>query len=158
MNFQFLMTLRNVDLQSANFGQFRQVLIKSQQVLFNSDNSDLIKGEHVIGKVSGASALILGITGTQSAFVKSTNEGNFIEGEEITFTESKVGGKINFATLGDKEISGNFILDSGQRLEMYDFGRLIRRQNAPEPSNRIKIFFDKFVINSEPILSRIDST
>ena len=115
----------------------------------NSDNSDLIKGEHVIGKVSGASALILGITGTQSAFVKSTNEGNFIEGEEITFTESKVGGKVNYATLGDKEISGNFILDSGQRLEMYDFGRLIRRQNAPEPSNRIKIFFDKFVINSE---------
>ena len=115
----------------------------------NSDNSDLIKGEHVIGKVSGASALILGITGTQSAFVKSTNEGNFIEGEEVTFTESKVGGKVNYATLGDKEISENFILDNGQRLEMYDFGRLIRKQNAPEPSNRIKVFFDKFVINSE---------
>ena len=32
---------------------------------------------------------------------------------------------------------------------MYDFGRLIRRQNSPEPSNRIKVFFDKFVINSE---------
>ena len=54
----------------------------------NSDNSDLIKGEHVIGKISGASALILGTTGTQSAFIKSTNEGNFIDGEEITFTES----------------------------------------------------------------------
>ena len=115
----------------------------------NSDNSDLIKGEHVIGKISGASALILGTTGTQSAFIKSTNEGNFIDGEEITFTESKVGGKIDYATLGDKEISANFILDSGQRLEMYDFGRLIRRQNAPEPSSRIKVFFDKFVINSE---------
>ena len=115
----------------------------------NADNSDLIKGESVIGKVSGASALILGTTGTQSAFVKSSNEGNFIEGEEIYFTESKVGGKVSSATLGDKEISANFILDNGQRLEMFDFGRLVRRQGAPEPSRRIKVFFDKFVINSE---------
>jgi hypothetical protein len=115
----------------------------------NADNSDLIKGESVIGKVSGASALILGTTGTQSAFIVSSNEGNFIEGEEISFTESKVGGKISSATLGDKEISANFILDNGQRAEFYDFGRLIRRQGAPEPSGRIKVFFDKFVINSE---------
>ena len=40
-------------------------------------------------------------------------------------------------------------MDNGQRAEFYDFGRLIRRQNAPEPSGRIKVFFDKFVINSE---------
>ena len=115
----------------------------------NANNSDLIKGESVIGKVSGASALILGTTGTQSAFIKSSNEGNFIEGEEIYFTESKVGGKINSLTLGDKEISANFILDNGQRAEFYDFGRLVRRQGAPEPSARIKVFFDKFVINSQ---------
>ena len=93
--------------------------------------------------------MILGTTGTQSAFIVSSNEGNFIEGEEISFTESKVGGKISSATLGDKEISGNFILDNGQRAEFYDFGRLIRRQGAPEPSGSIKVFFDKFVINSE---------
>ena len=115
----------------------------------NANNTDLIKGESVIGKVSGASALVLGITGTQSVFVKSSNEGNFIEGEEITFTESQVGGKISSATLGDKEISSNFVLDNGQRAEFYDFGRLVRRQGSPEPSGRIKVFFDKFVINSE---------
>ena len=115
----------------------------------NANNSDLIKGESVIGKISGASALILGITGTLSAFIRNSNEGNFIEGEEIYFTESGVGGKISSVTLGDKEISANFILDNGQRAEFYDFGRLIRRQNAPEPSSTIKVFFDKFVINSE---------
>ena len=93
--------------------------------------------------------MILGITGTLSAFIRNSNEGNFIEGEEIYFTESGVGGKISSATLGDKEISANFILDNGQRAEFYDFGRLIRRQNAPEPSSTIKVFFDKFVINSE---------
>ena len=115
----------------------------------NANNTDLIKGESVIGKVSGASALVLGITGTQSVFIKSSNEGNFIEGEEITFTESQVGGKISSATLGDKEISSNFVLDNGQRAEFYDFGRLVRRQGSPEPSGRIKVFFDKFIINSE---------
>ena len=115
----------------------------------NSNNTDLIKGESVIGKVSGASALILDTTGTQSAFIRSSNEGNFIEGEEISFTESQVTGKISSASLGDKEISSNFILDNGQRAEFYDFGRLVRRQGAPEPSGRLKVFFDKFVINSE---------
>ena len=115
----------------------------------NADNSDLIKGESVVGKVSGASALILGTSGTQSAFIKTSNEGNFIQGEEVTFTESGILGKISSATLGDKEISSNFVLDNGQRLEMFDFGRLVRKQGTPEPSGRIKVFFDKFVINSE---------
>ena len=115
----------------------------------NADNSDLVKGESVIGKISGASALILGITGTQTAFVTSSNEGNFIEGEEITFTESKVGGKVSSSTFGDKEVSSNFILDNGQRAEFYDFGRLVRRQGSPEPSGKLKVFFDRFTINSE---------
>ena len=65
----------------------------------NANNSDLIKGESVIGKVSGASALILGITGTLSAFIRNSNEGNFIEGEEIYFTESGVGGKISLSLI-----------------------------------------------------------
>ena len=115
----------------------------------NADNTDLVKGESVIGKVSGASALILGVTGTQSAFIVSSNEGNFIEGEEVTFTESKVGGKVNQLILGDKEVSNNFRLDNGQRAEFYDFARLIRTRNSPEPGGRIKVFFDKFIIDSE---------
>ncbi len=115
----------------------------------NSNNTDIIKGEYFIGKVSGASALVLGITGTQSAFVVSRNNENFIDGEEITFTESNVLGKITALTLGDKEISDNFTLDNGQRQEFYDFARLIRNQGSPEPSGRIKVFFDKFTLDSE---------
>jgi len=115
----------------------------------NSNNSDLIRGESVIGKVSGASALILGTTGTQSAFIVSRNSENFIDGEEITFTESNVLGKITALTLGDKEVTNNFTLDNGQRQEFYDFSRLIRNQGSPEPSGRIKVFFDKFTIASD---------
>ena len=41
------------------------------------------------------------------------------------------------------------MLDGGQRREFVDFGRLVRRQNAAEPSRRLRVFFDKFIVESD---------
>lgn len=45
------------------------------------------------------------------------------------------------------DISGSFKLDNGQRAEYYDVGRLIRKNNVPEPSKDIIVFFSYFEAN-----------
>ena len=42
------------------------------------------------------------------------------------------------------DVSANFIQDSGQRKEYYDVGRIIRKQNVPEPLQDLIIFFSYF--------------
>ena len=115
----------------------------------NTDNTDLILGEAIIGNVSGASATVLERDGSNGIRIVSENSEIFIKNEEVTFTESGVVGKISSASAGDKEITASFILDGGQRNEFVDFGRLVRRQNAAEPSRRIKVYFDKFIVESD---------
>lgn len=115
----------------------------------NANTDDLILGEAIIGNVSGASAIVLERDGATGIFVAFRNSETFIENEEVTFEESGVVGKISAIASGDKEITYNYGLDSGQRREFYDFGRLIRSPGSPEPSRRLKVYFDKFTINSE---------
>ena len=42
------------------------------------------------------------------------------------------------------EITGSFMVDSGQRKEYYDIGRLVRKENTPAPNNDIIVFFSYF--------------
>ena len=115
----------------------------------NSDNTDLIIGEQIIGNVSGASATILELDGSNGIRIVQENPEVFVKNEEVTFTESGVVAKISSSSVGDKEVTASFMLDGGQRREFVDFGRLVRRQNAAEPSRRLRVFFDKFVVESD---------
>jgi len=114
----------------------------------NSTNLDLIVGEILVGNISGASAMILEKTGTNQIYYITKNNQNFIETEQVTFQESGVTGNISQINLGDPNILDNFSFDTGQRLEYYDFGRLIRKTGSQEPSRQLKIYFDHFTINS----------
>lgn len=114
----------------------------------NSNVDDLIVGEVLVGKTSGASAMVLAKSGTNQIYVVPKNEQSFQETEEVVFQESGVIGNINQINLGDKNILSNFSFDTGQRLEYYDFGRLVRKTGTAEPSRRLKVFFDYYNINS----------
>jgi hypothetical protein len=114
----------------------------------NGTNVDLIVGEIVIGSTSGASAMILGKTGTNQIYYITKNSQNFVETEQVVFQESGVTGNISQINLGDPNILDNFSFDTGQRLEYYDFGRLIRNSGSQEPSRQLKVYFDHFTINS----------
>ena len=114
----------------------------------NSNVDDLIVGEVLIGKTSGASAMVLGKNGVSQIYVVPKNEQSFQENEEVVFQESGVIGNINQINLGDKNILGDFSFDTGQRLEYYDFGRLIRKFGTATPSRRLKVYFDYYSINS----------
>ena len=114
----------------------------------NNNVSDLILGEIVIGNNSGASGLVLEKSGTDKVFFISKNEHDFLLNETVTFNESGVTAVLTDITDGDKDIRDTFYVDNGQRDEFYDFARLIRREKSSPPSRRLKIYFDKFLINS----------
>jgi len=114
----------------------------------NGTNQDLINSEILIGNTSGASALVLGKTATNQIYYITKNNQSFLETEQVTFQESGVTGNISQINLGDPNILDNFSFDTGQRLEYYDFGRLIRKSGSQEPSRQLKVYFDYFTINS----------
>ena len=115
----------------------------------NGNNTDVIVGEIGVGKSSGASAQVLSRNGTTKVNVLFKNASAFVENEEVTFEESGVRAILSNVESGDPNIRSNFILDTGQRSEYYDYGRIVRKQGFPEPQGRLTVFFDHYVINSE---------
>jgi len=115
----------------------------------NGNNTDVIVGEIGVGKSSGAAAMVLARNSTTKVDVIFKNSSAFKDGEEVTFQESGVRAVLSSVDSGDPNIRNNFILDTGQREEFYDFGRIVRKQGFPEPQGQLKIFFDHYVINSE---------
>ena len=113
------------------------------------NNSDIILGEVGVGKSSGASAIVLGRNGTTKVDVCFKNTNRFKQTETVVFQESGVEAALTQVTSGDKNIRGNYIVDSGQRAEYYDFGRIVRKQGFPHPQGQLKIYFDYYTINSE---------
>ena len=115
----------------------------------SGNNTDIIIGEVGVGKSSGASALVLARSSTNKVEVIFTNGNKFQDTEEVTFTESGVAANLSSSSSGDPNIRNNYVLDSGQRAEYYDFARLVRKTNFPEPQGQLKVYFDHYVINSE---------
>ena len=115
----------------------------------SGDNSDLIIGEVGVGKSSGASARILSRNGSNKVNVIFTNGNLFKETEEVLFEESGVRANLSDIDNGDPNILKNYILDSGQRAEYYDFARLVRKTNFPEPQGKLLIYFDHYQINAQ---------
>ena len=115
----------------------------------NANNTDVIVGEIGIGQSTGAAVQVLGRNGTTKVDVIFKNNGAFSDNEEVKFQESGVRATLSAVNVGDTNIRGNFTIDSGQREEFYDFGRLVRKQGFPEPQGQLKIYFDHYVINSE---------
>ena len=115
----------------------------------NGNNTDIIVGEIGVGKSSGAAAQVLSRSGTTKVNVLFKNASAFVENEEVFFEESGVRAVLSNVNSGDPNIRSNFILDTGQRAEFYDYGRIVRKQGFPEPQGRLTVFFDHYVINSE---------
>ena len=114
----------------------------------NGDNTDIIVGEVGVGKSTGASAMVLARSGTTKVEVCFKNRFAFKETEEIIFQESGVVANLSQVSPGDPNIRKNFLVDSGQRNEYYDFGRLVRKQNFPKPQGQLKIYYDHYTINA----------
>jgi len=107
-----------------------------------STNSKI--GENITGKSSRAVARITSISGDTIEFVY-LNGNSFQIGENIEFEYSGLTAPISSLSFGRyKNITNSFRLDKGQRDQFYDYSRIIRNANSPEPSKKLTIVFDYF--------------
>ena len=113
-----------------------------------NSNQDFIIGEEIIGKTSGAVALVVNRINSNTIEYVYLNTTQFVENEFITGKDSTTQALITQKTLGDKNITQNFILDNGQRDQYYDYGRIIRKKNVLSPSRKIKVVFQNYEIDS----------
>ena len=108
----------------------------------NSSIGNLIRGERVIGGTTGAVAAFVSSDGNNIAEIVYLNENRFALNEEVTFQETNIVGTISAVDVGDKNIKENFILDNGQRPELYDYARLIRKSGVSAPTKKIKVIYN----------------
>ena len=117
----------------------------------NSNLLNAIKGENIIGKTSGASAVFVETNGSNEVNFIYQNENTFEVGETVTFEETNVQGTVQTFVPGDRDIQNNFEFDPGQQLDYVDFSALVRRPNTEAPTRRITVIYNNYVIdNSDP--------
>ena len=114
----------------------------------NSNTSDLILGELVVGQTTGAAAIYAKQKTNSQAEVIYKNNITFAKNEKVIFQESGYEATISSVNVGDKNILEDYIVDNGQRKQYYDFGRIIRKNASKIPSGRLKIYFDYFSFES----------
>ena len=103
--------------------------------------SDLLLGEEFIGEKSKSIGIYSEkINDSKIGFVY-LNSNNFIEGEKITFSNSKITAFISTLDAGDKNIASSFNLDRNQKETIYDYSKLNRLPNTKEPTKKLKIVF-----------------
>jgi hypothetical protein len=113
----------------------------------NNVATDVLIGERVIGSESNAVAIVVSKS-TLSIEIVYLNGITFVPGESVSFEESGITGTCSVITIGDKIVTSNYNLDSGQRQNYYDFSRIIKRNSTFNPSKKIKIVFQNYVVES----------
>ena len=107
-----------------------------------STTSDLVIGEQIIGKSSGAVAICAErLTASQISFAY-INQNTFKEGESLSFSESGLSAVITALDSPSFNISQNYTFKSGQKGTFYDYGSISRKSGFAEPSKKLKIYFE----------------
>jgi len=112
----------------------------------NQSTSDFIVGEKIIGEDTKAVArFVSAVSGTIVELV-------YLNGKEFAFDERVIGQTSNTAatvtTLGqaDKNVTGDYLVDNGQRNSFYDYGRIKRRKGRESAGRKLRIIFQNFVV------------
>ena len=71
-----------------------------------------------------------------------TSETDFSSGETITGDYGLATANVSTVTAGSTVITGNFTLDTGQRDNYYDIGRIVRKPSSPIPTGRLLVIYD----------------
>jgi len=123
--------------------------LPSLQISGNSNgNKNFVIGEYIEGKDSGATAIIVSKTGVDKLDYVYLNTIQFSINEVIVGIDSKEEAIVADKTLGDVNITQNFIFDDGQRDTFYDYSRIIRKSDVESPKRKIKIIFQNYTIDS----------
>jgi len=115
-------------------------------------DSNAIVGETIFGNTSKTIARVVlkspSVTSNTISVVYQ-NANRFLANESVTFKESNITTNIQTITLGKyKDISNSYTLDKGQKEQFYDYSKLVRNNNALEPSRQLYVVFDYYSIPS----------
>jgi len=113
-----------------------------------ANNQDFVIGEHILGKSSGAMALVVNRVDTDKLEYVYLNASTFDVGEIIVGKDSSINANIVSITLSDQNVSNKFGFDDGQRDSFYDYSRLVKNKNAEEPKGKLKIIYQYYTIDS----------
>jgi len=113
-----------------------------------SGNQKYVVGEQIEGKTSGAVAIITSKIDSDKIEYTYLNTIQFAIDEIVLGQDSTEEAIIISNTLGDKNITQNFIFDDGQRDTFYDFSRVVRKNNIEDPKGKLKIIFQNYIIDS----------
>ncbi len=119
--------------------------------LVNISNNSIL-GEQIIGETSGAVAQIvrkpIGLP-NNIEFVYLNND-KFLVNENVRFKESNIFAPIDSIIIGKyKNITNSFNLNGGQKTQYYDYSRLVRKSGEPEPSKKITVIFDHYIVPAD---------
>ena len=103
------------------------------------------RGEKISGSSSSARGRVLTTTSPMSYTLNGTfGVQDFAAGETITGDSSGATATVGELTAGSKIITSNFELDTGQRDNVYDIARIVRKPNVASPRGRLLVIFDHF--------------
>ena len=104
-------------------------------------------GDQLVGSVTGAIGHVIQKTSNDIYFFYTTKE-LFTTADTVTNkhnTDTATNSRVCTAIVVDsKDISGNFLLDDGQRDGYYGLGSIKRKAGTPKPQAKILIVFDYF--------------
>jgi len=133
-----------------SLGTGNPTLDKFQFTSTASVQTNAIIGENVVGNSSNAIARVVSSPSSNNLELVYLSSDVFSVGETVTFQESNIVTEIESITLGSyKDITQLFKLDKGQRDEFYDYARIVRNKNIPEPTHKLLIIFDYYSVPSD---------
>ena len=114
--------------------------IPPKLVISNYGSNVFIAGETITNAGGTATGTVINHSATTLAFVETT--GTFAAADVITGSANSYTATVGSYTAGDTEISSRFTLDTGQRDNFYDHGRI--KLTGAAASGRILVLYDYF--------------
>ena len=115
----------------------------------SGNSSDLIIGEKITGLTNNAVALIAEKPSATTIGIVLLNENLFDANEVIKTEKSGITALITASTLGDRNITNQYLLNSNIKPTYYDFSFIERKKGFEAPTNRLKVVFKNFFVTSD---------
>ena len=115
----------------------------------SGNNSDLIVGEKITGLDSNAVAMVVEKPNVTRLGIVFLNQNRFNIGETVKAERSGVTSLLTATTLGDRNITNQYLLNTNHKPTYSDFSFLERKKQFEAPTNRLKIVFKNFFITSD---------
>lgn len=115
-------------------------------------DTNSILGERIIGSSSGAIAQLATRSSATEVEICYLTPQTFTVGETVTFEESNIVTNIQLITVGNYlNIINRFDLDKGQREQYYDYSRIVRKLNFPEPTRKLLVVYNCYSVPSNDL-------